>query len=818
MFKQAISESVWNSTYKWETETSVTDLFNRLTTALVDNFPNEDREFLYLKFHDLLSNFKYVFGGRINSNLGLDLKGTTLINCFVDGFFGTSQDSLPSIMATVARCAEILKSEGGYGCNIDVIRPRGSYIRGNGVESCGPIPLLELWNTTSSVITEGSGIEKGEKGKNKIRKGAMMVTMSLWNPSIIEFIKAKQTPNTLTKFNMSVLASDEFFTAVREDKEWEFVFPDTTIDEYDQEWDGNLDEWKSKGYPIKVWGTIPAKELWDTIMTSTYNRNEPGILFIDVINQLNNLYYTEFINSPNACGEQPMPKLNSCNLGHINLVHYTKADSTGYDLEKLDKDLPYMLMMQDSIIDLTKYPLPDQEVEAKSKRRVGMGYMGYGSSLYLLKIPYGSKKALSVTDEVAKFVTNRLYQESSVLAKKLGSFEKFDKEKFLKSKFIAQALTLETIEMISQNGMRNSHLTTIAPTGNGGIFANNVSGGLEPVIEPEYWRTLIVSAYDKPESLVIPDEIDWDRRKCESLGKWKWIKEGDDNLLFTKFNTVNYKFDKQRGLTKEEKVLDYAVLEMGDDFDENADYVRHISNLSVSEHLDTMTVFAKYIDSAISKTLNVPEDYSYEDFKNIYLDAYDSGVIKGFTTYRWGTMANVVSKTSTGIVEAYAPIRPDVLPCDVHRITVHGEKWLVFVGKLNGIPYEVFSGKIDVIDLSPKVKEGCIVKIAKRKYGFEYNDELVVPDLSAAFNNAIHDGLTRMISYSLRYGVPIVKLVGKLNESKGTITDFSKAITRALKKYIKDGESNGSVCPNCKQQLTFIEGCEKCLNCGHSAC
>ncbi len=820
-FNQPLSEQVWHDTYKWETDKTVFDTFSRISKHVASI--EKDKSLWQEKYYELLSQFKYVPGGRISSNAGTGLSGTSFVNCFVSGFRGKDQDSINSIYEELSRQAKILKSEGGYGINFDTIRPRGSYIHGIGVESPGAVEIMNLWDTSSNVITSGSG-NKSKKGKNKIRKGAMMGVMSCWHPSIEEFIVAKQQPGKLTKFNLSVLVTDDFMKAVKKKSKWKLEFPDTTFEKYNSEWDGNLKDWKDKNYPTIVSKEFEdANELWDLVLESTYNRAEPGILFGDRINHLNNLQYLEYISATNPCGEQPLQTGGSCVLSSLNLVQYINESKTDFDYDKLKEDIPTMVRFLDAINDITEFPLKEQKVEALGKRRIGLGYLGYGSALYMLKVAYGSEKALKITKKLAKFVTNTIYQASSELAKEKGSFPVLEIDKYLESNFIKQALTDETVELIKKNGIRNSHLTTIAPTGNSSIYANCVSGGIEPVVSHKYTRTVIVPF--APDEMVMPENIDWDKHTCDLKEKWKWITEGDEFLLSKIFNGTIYKIDRNRGLTKEEDVYDYSVLEMGDDFEIGAEYGKTLFDLSVDEHIETMKIFAKYVDSAISKTINVPNDYSYDEFKGVYTKAYETGHIKGITTYRMGTMTSVISvdkeekqNAANQIIQCVAPERPISLHCHVHRIKVKGHEWYIFVGLMDGKPYEVFAGIVHDVILAKSIKEGAIIKSKSSKYQFEHDGEVLIKDMIKVFANDEYESITRLISASLRHGTPIEFIVNQLTKSKGTIVDFSKSIIRALKKYITDGSDTGDKCPECSGNLVYIEGCNKCTDCGWSKC
>jgi ribonucleoside-diphosphate reductase alpha chain len=347
-----------------------------------------------------------------------------------------------------------------------------------------------------------------------------------------------------------------------------------------------------------------------------------------------------------------------------------------------------------------------------------------------------------------------------------------------------------------------------------------VSGGLEPVISHSYTRTIITS--HPPEGLDVPADIIWGKSH-KSLSDWKWTKEGDEDILKIKFEGTIYKFDRNRGLTREEDVSDYAVLNMTD-FNPKEEYANTLFDLGIDEHIDTMKVFQKFVDNAISKTTNIPNDYPYEDFKNIYMDAWESG-LKGMTSYRMGTMTNVVAvKNEDAEAEEVdeiqvrkAPERPDELPCHVYNIKVKGDAWIVFIGLYEEYPYEVFAGKIGDVALPKSIKSGMLVKKAAGKYGFSFDGEFLIKDVIKLFENKEQEALTRMISLSMRHGTPLKLVIEQLSKSNGTIVDFSKSIIRALKLYMKE-ETTGAKCPNCGEATFYIEGCETCRNCGWSKC
>ena len=832
IFTNSFSEETWFQKYKVPKDKTIQDTWTRVAKAIASI--EKDKEKWEKDFYSIMENFQFVPGGRITSNAGAGFKGVSLINCFCDGFEGKDLDSIENIYATLTKQAHILKSEGGYGFCANVMRPRGSTIHGIGNQSPGAVKFLELWDKSSEIITAGSGFKSKDGEKNFIRKGAQMVTMSDWHPDIIEFIEAKKTPGRLSKFNMSVLCSDEFMNAVMMDAPWSLVFPnyEQFPKEYKEKWNGNIEEWinyifmidpESTSEAVVVYHTFEsARELWDLIMTNSYNRNEPGVLFIDNMNKMNNLYYCEYIMQTNPCGEQILPIGGVCLLGSINLVHFIKNNT--WDYEKLGKTIDVAIRFMDNVNDITYVPLDSQKKNLKDKRRIGLGIMGYGSALLMMKIKYGSKKVLELTEQLMEFFTNRAYQASCYLAKEKGAFPLYDKELYLKSKFV-QKLSNETKDLIKKYGMRNSHVTSIQPTGNSSCVANLVSGGLEPSFMSGYYRTSIQPF--APDGLPVPTNIDWSNQTYDLSHNgtninWKWKKEGDEYLLVTTFNGKTWKYDRTRGLLKEEWLEDFGVsfLKIHEQWDEKAPWAAFAMDLSIDDHVNTMTIFAKWVDSAISKTVNIKNDYPYDDFKDVYKKAWKNG-IKGFTTYREGTMATVLSTKSTkdGIQKTKSPERPKELPCDVHHIKVKGESYFVLVGLYEKDAYEVFAGKNGFI--GKNISKGTIIKLERPKgvYKAILEDGMELSPINATCTEE-EDALTRMTSTALRHGADVHMIVQQLEKVKGDMHCFAKSMSRALKKYIPDGSVEEEDCPECGATNSLIrqEGCLVCKQCSHSKC
>lgn len=834
-----ISKEIYSTTYQFGEEKTIEDTWKRIAIDLAEVEKKRKRNFWAVKFYELLEDFKFLPGGRIISNAGLNLKGTTYINCFVDGFVGEDQDSMNSILKTLGRQASILKSEGGYGFCSDVLRPRGSYIGGIAGESPGSVEMLRMWNEQSYVITKGSGkIIEDSRVKKKIRKGAMMVTQSCWHPDIEEFIVVKQQKNVLSKFNMSVLITDEFMESVINHKPWNLIFPDYENEKYKnlyrKYWNGNIDIWRNivgeEG--IKVYKSFKdAGELWNLIMTSTYNRNEPGVLFIDTINKKNNLWYCEKINATNPCGEQPLPIYGTCLLSNINLTQFLDLKNRDWDYDSLKKWIPIMVRFMDNVIEKANLPLKEQEIELKKKRRIGLGVLGYGSALYMLKLRYGSSEALSITKKLMSFISSQVYLASVNLAREKGKFPLFDKVKYLKSNFLEIFDSLIKGK-IKRYGIRNSHLLSIQPTGNTSILANNVSGGIEPIFLTKYIRTFIIDS--PPTGLQIPIVIDWEKKKVENLEGWEWVKEGDEWLLKKSFEGNIYKYDMNRGLLKESIVEDYSVtyLKEKGEWDEKSYWAVTTESLSIEEHISTLELFSKYIDSGISKTINLPNDYSFENFKEVYLKAWNTHSIKGITTYRAGTMASVLSSLNTNKVslsDYNSPKRPKILEASVVRFINDSEEWVAIIGLLNNRPYEIFTGKYLDFQIPKGIQKGFVIKEKKEgksfyNFGFGSDEEnlTIVGNLALSFNPEYWN-YAKLISGVLRHGMPlhcVVDMIQSLDLRDDNLNTWKSGVARVIKRFIPNNtKPKNPQCPSCKtNSLIYLEGCVKCINCNYSQC
>lgn len=773
-------------------------------------------------------------------------------NCFVGPKPSYDQDSMEGIFAVLQSQVLTLKSEGGWGMNFSFIRPRGAFIYGIGVETPGAVKYMELFNTSSDVVTAGAGKKKAKKeneGKTKIRKGAMMAVLDCWHPDIEEYIKAKLQEGRLNKFNLSVNCANVFMNKVvrvaqirkllqdcseeerqklnaelEETNKWELCFPDTKDPHYKEEWDGNFWLWKSKGYTYKVYKVISVEYLWGLIMDSTYNRNDPGVLFLDRANETHCYAYggpKTHIASTNPCGEQCLPFGFVCNLGSINLTQFVMDDGT-FDFYTLQTYVPWLVRLLDNVNDLANAPLPEYEASIREARRIGLGVMGWGSTLYMMRLRFASDEAEALKERIMKALTESAVQASIALAKEKGPFLGCDANKHAEAPFWKQiGLSDDLLKQIRKHGMRNSALFSCQPTGNTGVLANVVSGGIEPIFMPEYIRTVIVDGCPEEMLDITPKYWEGEFKETEVF---KWTLEGADKILKGVFNGVVYKIDKNRGLTKEVACVDYGVrwLRQRNLWDAKAPWAVTASSLSVEEHLRDLRGFARWVDSSISKTVNLANDYPYDKFNNLYLDAYTSGFMKGLTTYRAGTMMNVLATNKFLVPKTIAPKRPDVVNGELHHFVHDGKKYYVAVGLDDeGSPYEVFTGvnQADGEVFIPKVvKKGTIKKVKRGNYVF-IRESGAEYELTNGHSHDTADALTRAISGGLRHGESIDFIVHQLEKTEGPMVCFSKILARTLKKYIKDGTKvSGEECPDCKSTLVRQEGCLICPQCGFSKC
>lgn len=512
---------------------------SRVGNTLADNGEH------FKAWREILLPQRFLPAGRVQASIGSPRK-TTAFNCFVSA---TIRDSSRGIMEVADAAFQTMRLGGGIGYDFSTLRPKGDLIVSLDSKSSGPLSFMHIFDAICATVSSAGH-----------RRGAQMGVMRVDHPDIEEFIEAKTNETEYTRFNLSVGVTDEFMKAVVKGEEFELKFNG------------------------RVYKRVDAQYLWDKIMRATWDWAEPGILFIDRINEMNNLYYCETIAATNPCGEQPLPPHGACLLGSFNLVKYlkfragrTEGDGTTtkqyeFDWDQFKADIPVVVRAMDNVVDNTTYPLKEQEEEAKSKRRMGLGYTALANAGEALGYVYGSKEFIRFATKIGKTMANEAYRASSNIAAEKGSFPLFDAEKFCESKFVKK-LDTEVQELIKEQGIRNSHLLSIAPTGTISLSADNVSSGCEPVFQYYYDRTIQTE-----------------------LGP------------------------------KIERVTDYGYRELGVE-GKTAD------ELTPDEHLDVLIAASKWVDSAVSKTLNVGEDVTWDEFKEIYIKAWKGGC-KGATTFR----------------------------------------------------------------------------------------------------------------------------------------------------------------------------------------
>jgi len=536
-----VSKWIHEEKYRGQGET-FKDAMTRVAEALKDN------ESHFNNFRTILYNQRFLPAGRVQSAMGAPRR-VTPYNCFVST---TIEDSMDGIMDAARRAAETMRLGGGIGYDFSTLRPRGAMIKSLESKSSGPLSFMGIFDAVCKTIASAGH-----------RRGAQMGVLRVDHPDIEEFVTAKNNMTALTDFNISVGVTDKFMTAVKEGTDFDLVFNG------------------------EVRKTVDARALWDKIMRSTWDWAEPGILFIDRINSKNNLHYCEKIAATNPCGEQPLPPNGACLLGSFNLVKYV-VDHDGkyvFNMNQLRNDIPHVVRAMDNVVDRATYPLREQELEAKSKRRMGLGVTGVANAIEALGFHYGSERFLQTLEEIMGVIRDVAYTTSVELAMEKGAFPLFT-QAYLDSGF-AKTLPDNIRELISNYGIRNSHLLSVAPTGTISLSADNVSSGIEPPYNLFYDRKI--------------QEFDGERtERVEDYG---------------------YRVFKVEGKTANE--------------------------LSVFDHVKVLNVASKFVDSACSKTCNVGDDVTWEDFKKIYMDAYDGGA-SGCTTFRAsGKRMGILSSSSS---------------------------------------------------------------------------------------------------------------------------------------------------------------------------
>ena len=727
-------------------EHTVEDTWRRIAVALSKAEANPKKwESI---FYDSLTDFKFLPAGRIIAGSGT-ARNVTLFNCFV---MGVIPDSMSGIFDMLKEAALTMQQVGGIGYDFSTIRPKGSIVKGIAADASGPVSFMDVWDSMCRTIMSAGS-----------RRGAMMATMRCDHPDIEEFIAAKSDSKKLRMFNLSVLVSDAFMEALKKGEDWRLTFND------------------------KIYKVIKAADLWDKIMRATYNYAEPGVIFIDRINEANNLRYCETITATNPCGEQPLPPYGACLLGSINLarlVEYPFGENAHLDVSQLEKLVATAVRMMDNVIEVSQFPLEVQKLEALNKRRIGLGVTGLADALLMVGLRYGSDEAVEKTEEWMKLIARASYKASINLAKEKGAFSLFDPEKLIASGNMKQ-MDDDIKQAVRKFGLRNALLTSIAPTGTISLYAGNVSSGIEPVFAYSYTR--------------------------------KVLQNDGSNI--------------------EEEVVDYAVQMWMDKFGDAQlpDYFVSAQNLTPSDHVKMQAAAQKWVDSSISKTINCPEDISFDDFKEVYIQAYDTGC-KGCTTYRpnevTGSVLSVASEEKPKsekeidgeVIYMSEPLeRPNTLDGNTYKLRWPDSEHAIYV-TINDIivndqrrPFEVFINSKNMEHFAWTVGLTRMISAVFRRGG---DVSFVVDELKAVFDprgGAWVNG---------KYIPSILAAIGGVLEEHmvkiGFIINSDEMLSHQkgdLSKVEKLKRLKQKSCTSCGQfDLQMIEGCMTCRSCGYSKC
>jgi ribonucleoside-diphosphate reductase alpha chain len=749
-FAAPIAEQIWDMKYRFKQadgtpiDNTVEDSWHRIAGALasVESSP----EAWEPKFFDALSDFKFLPAGRITAGAGTE-RSVTLFNCFV---MGTIPDSMGGIFDMLKEAALTMQQGGGIGYDFTTIRPKGAKVKGVAADASGPLSFMDVWDAMCRTIMSAGS-----------RRGAMMATMRCDHPDILDFITAKRDPARLRMFNVSVLVTDAFMDAVKSDGSWDLVFEG------------------------EVFQTMKAMDLWDQIMSSTFEFAEPGVIFIDRINKANNLSDCETISATNPCGEQPLPPYGACLLGSINMARLvSKPFAKGANLDEAGMaDLvATAVRMMDNVIDASRFPLEAQRREAEAKRRIGLGVTGLADALLMVGLRYGSEEAAAQTETWMHQIARAAYLASVELAKEKGAFPLFDAEGYLASGTMQQ-MDADVRDAIAEHGIRNALLTSIAPTGTISLYAGNVSSGIEPVFAYAYTRKVL----------------------------------------------------QKDGSKTEEEVIDYAVQmwrdKMGDA--ELPNYFVNAQTLAPLEHVRMQAAAQKWVDSSISKTINCPEDISFEAFKDVYMAAWDQGC-KGCTTYRpnavTGSVLSVSSESEktpeidigADVVYISEPLsRPEALEGQTYKVKWPDSEHAIYITVndllLNGHrrPFEVFINSKNMEHFAWTVALTRMISAVFRRGG---DVSFVVEELKAVFDprgGAWVDG---------KYIPSILAAIGGVIEHHMISTGFIAGEGMGLKvdpqaEVVNLTQSRGASCSSCGQfDLRMVEGCMTCGSCGYSKC
>ncbi len=755
-----LTMDIWRDKYRHGDEDHPFDSMRRVVEGVYAKDPDKDAKRDAL---EAMERGLWIPAGRIQAGAGT-ANIVTLLNCYmcrnIDDSMSGIADALKDAMLT-------MQQGGGIGMNFSELRPSGAYLRRTGAVASGPLPFMNMWDSMCQTIMSAGS-----------RRGAMMAVMDCEHPDLIDFITAKHKKGTLTNFNVSVLITDAFLAAVESDEEWFLGFTVPRADGKHQfvverEDRGQIELW----YAYSKW---QARDLWNLILENTYEWSEPGVIFIDRVNKRNNLNYCETITGTNPCGEQPLPPNGCCNLGAVNLARmvinpFTPQAEFDYDLLE---EIAYLgTRFLDNVIDVTLYPLEEQTVEEYAKRRIGIGITGLANALAQLGIRYGSGDAVRTTSLIMDNLKNSVYQSSATLAREREPFPLYDAERWGATTPLVQELSQATRDIIAECGIRNGVLLTIAPTGTTSLYAGNVSSGLEPVFLNKMQRNV--------------------RQKDDTYKPYVAYDYG--YLLYCHVHRIIP--DRASGLP---------------------DYMVTHENLTVMEHLDMQSVCQEHIDASVSKTINCPQDITFEDFRAMYAYAYESGC-KGCTTYRFSEVRGSILSAETKTDEAApAPLlltRPEVLSGRTYKVRWPSvnENYYITINDVGDKPFEVFIQSTSSKYTDWTTALSLMISAIMRKGG----DISFIPEELQKVRSAEDVGYVGGRFYGSLVAV-IGETIGK-HLSNGDIQQLDDAAANDNenpKVTIELHASTGlETCPQCSRPaLTRVEGCDMCTQCTYSKC
>jgi ribonucleoside-diphosphate reductase alpha chain len=796
------------------------EMWRRVSHAIAQIEPKKNRKAWEDKFFDAMQNFTFVPGGRILSGAGTGYK-VTFYNCFV---IPSPHDSRQGILKTLAQMVEIMSRGGGVGINLSSLRPRGARVQKVNGFSSGPCNWAELFSVaTKDIIQQGGS-----------RRGALMLMLWDWHPDIAEFITVKQDLARINGANLSVCVSDKFMEAVKNDADWDLVFPDKNDPDYDTKWDGYLPNWIALGKTPVVQKTVKAREIWDLVAKAAWQSAEPGVVFMERYNKWFNNYYYEYVNCVNPCGEEGLPSWGVCNLCSVNLASLVNEQGE-MDFDRLVDVVKTGVRFQDDVIDADFYVFDEiKEVQKNGERRIGLGTMGLGDALIKMKLRYGSPESLTVIDKIYKTIRDAAYEASVDIAKEKGAFPKIHIKKHLDGYFVSQ-LPEPIKKKLKKYGVRNSLILQQAPTGSTSLLSG-VSSGIEPVYEFEFIRR-------------------------DRLGEHT-LRHPIFDAWFSEFKKIH-----GREPTREDR----------------PSYFVSANDLTPEDHVYVQATIQKYVDASISKTVNAPNTHSIEDVKKLYTLAYEQGC-KGIAYMREGSREGVLTRPSSanpaspaggateGKKEEEKPQasavpevkpRPMVVQGSTYQVeTPVGQAYVTIntnggnqplemfinvgkagsdvtamaeaVGRLTSLIFRLAS-PVSPMDRARKIAAELVGIGGARSMGFGANRVRSLPDAVAKVIDR-HFGF--FAKHRLENAVPANATVhadDKPVESNGNgngngqtvhiqppeVEPAEQPMTIPAQQMLLTERRVVTVdfCPGCGEaSLVFEEGCKKCYSCGYSEC